>query len=398
MSLLKSIWIIFQLLLVYQLILPFLLYLMRQVTGKRPTAHIVPEEADYAIIITAYEQTGLLPFVVESILKLNYNNYLIYIVADKCDVSDLKFEDKKVILLRPEETLSSNIKSHFYAIDRFQRPHERITIIDSDNLVHPEYINHLNEWFQQGFSAVQGVREAKNLDTHYACLDAARDIYYRFIDNKLLFEIGSSATLSGSGMAFTTQLYRECLENSEIKGAGFDKVLQYEIVSRNYRIAFADKAIVYDEKTSQSEQLVKQRARWINTWFKYFNLGLKMTVYGLFKLDWNKLIFGLSLMRPPLFIMLILSVICLIVNLIISPLMAIIWFISLFIFISMFFVSFLYFKADKVIYSSLINTPKFIYCQLAALFRAKNANRLSVATKHFFNNNTILHQNKYKPS
>jgi cellulose synthase/poly-beta-1,6-N-acetylglucosamine synthase-like glycosyltransferase len=195
-------------------------------------------------------------------------------------------------------------------------------------------------------------------------------------------------------MAFTTTLYRDCLENSKTNGAGFDKVLQYEIVRRNYRIAFADKAIVYDEKTSQSEQLVKQRARWINTWFKYFNLAFKMTFYGLANLDWNKFIFGLSLMRPPLFIMIILSFICLAINILISPLMALIWILSLLLFVTLFFVSFLYFKADKLIYRSLIDTPKFIYYQLAALFRAKNANRLSVATKHFFDPNTILHQNK----
>jgi hypothetical protein len=47
-----------------------------------------------------------------------------------------------------------------------------------------------------GFAAVQGERKAKNLDTTYACLDAARDIYYHFYDGKLLFHIGSSATLA----------------------------------------------------------------------------------------------------------------------------------------------------------------------------------------------------------
>ena len=390
MTLIQTLWILLQVLIGYQLVLPFLLYVIRSFMANKKIEVAENRQADYAIIVTAYEQTDMLPSVINSILKLKYDNYLIYVVADKCDISNLTFGDQRVILLRPEEILSSNIKSHFYAINRFKRSHERITIIDSDNLVHPEYLNRMNLSFEKGFKAVQGVREAKNLNTHYACLDAARDIYYRFIDNKILFEIGSSATLSGSGMAFTTELYKDCLENSEIDGAGFDKVLQFEILKRDNRIAFAETAIVYDEKTSRSEQLVKQRARWINTWFKYFNLGLKTTGSGLIKMDWNKFIFGVVLMRPPLFILIILSFICLVIDLIIFPHMAVSWLISSILFIYMFFIAFSYFKADKVIYSSLINAPKFIYYQLAALLKAKNANQLSVATKHFVDNDALI--------
>ncbi|MFX8758778.1 glycosyltransferase, partial [Acinetobacter baumannii] len=88
----------------------------------------------------------------------------------------------------------------------------------------------LNEMFNKGFSAVQGERKAKNLNTTFACLDAARDIYYHFYDGKILFEAGASATLAGSGMAFTVELYKQCLEKSNVSGAGFDKVLQKEIV------------------------------------------------------------------------------------------------------------------------------------------------------------------------
>ena len=60
-----------------------------------------------------------MPPVIESILSLKYNNYLIYIVADNCDISNLKFNDNRVIILRPPETLASNTRSHFYAINHF---------------------------------------------------------------------------------------------------------------------------------------------------------------------------------------------------------------------------------------------------------------------------------------
>lgn len=387
MSIAFYLWMAVQILIGYNLLLPIILYLLYLVRKNRPIVNIgtMLPEADYAIIVTAYEQTGLLPAVVASLQKLKYSNYLIYIVADKCDISNLNFKDPRVIVLRPQVTLASNTRSHFYAIKNFKRNHERLTIIDSDNLVHPEYLNELNKYFEKGFEAVQGVREAKNLNSTYACLDAARDIYYHFYDGEVLFRAGSSATLAGSGMAFTTSLYRQCLEHLDITGAGFDKVLQYQILKRNKRIAFASKAIVFDEKTSKSDQLVKQRARWINTWFKYFTFGFKLVKSGIVRLNWNQFLFGIILLRPPLFIFLLLSAFFMFLNLFIYPIVAVIWSAAFLLFIAGFFISLSQYNTNKRIYQSLVNIPKFIFYQLVSLVHVRSANKKSVATVHYHN-------------
>jgi len=385
-----TIWLLFQIVIGYNLVLPIILFFIHSFKDKKalsfaPTA--INPNADYAIIVTAYEQTHTLPPVIDSLIRLNYENYLIYIVADKCDVSNLHFQDERVIVLRPPETLGSNTRSHFYAINHFKRNHDRLTIIDSDNLVDSNYLHELNNYFDAGFSAVQGERKAKNLDTTYACIDAARDVYYHFYDGKILFEVGSSATLAGSGMAFTVQLYKDCLEKLDITGAGFDKVLQKEILVRNYRIAFTDKAIVYDEKTAHSEQLVNQRARWINTWFKYFVFGFKILGQGISTFNWNQFLFGLILLRPPLFIFLILSFFLMTINVFISPFIAGIWLIGFICFVIGFFLSLLLSKTDKRIYEALSAIPKFIFYQVLSLLKVRNANKNSVATKHFYNKN-----------
>ncbi|MCC8407397.1 glycosyltransferase family 2 protein [Mucilaginibacter sp. UR6-1] len=382
MAVIKIVWIIVQVLIGYNLVLPFILYLF-SATVRRKLYPSSIAEADYAVIVTAYEQTSSLPAVVNSILRVNYKNYLIYVVADKCDISNLHFDDERVVLLRPPETLANNIKSHFYAINNFRRQHDRVTIIDSDNLVHPSYLNELNKMFDAGFLAVQGVREAKNLDTTYARLDAARDIYYHYYDGKLLFNLGSSATLAGSGMAFTTQLYRDCLERKEISGAGFDKVLQAEIVGRNLRIAFTESAIVYDEKTTRSDQLVKQRSRWINTWFKYFGFGFTMIGKGISNFSRNQLLFGLILLRPPLFIFLLLSGLFMFINLFVSITVAFTWLVAFILFVLGFYIALAKSPTDKRIYQSLINIPKFIFYQVLSLAKARKANQHSVATQHY---------------
>src|SRR5687767_8717418 len=105
MNLVKLAWIIIQIIIGYQLVVPFLFYLIYRLKGKEskllPSNSNTSAARDYAIIVTAFEQTILLPQVVTSLLKLNYSNYLIYIVADKCDISNLHFDSDKVVLLKP---------------------------------------------------------------------------------------------------------------------------------------------------------------------------------------------------------------------------------------------------------------------------------------------------------
>ena len=386
---LELILLVLQIVVGFHLFFPFGLLLLSKVTGRKENTITFTKisELDFAIIITAYEETFHLPKVVESILNQNYQNYLIYIVADKCDISNLKFDNERVILLKPEKIIGSNTGSHEYAFNSFKRVHDVITIIDSDNLLHANYLKALSQKFSVGFEAVQGIREAKNLNSTYACLDAARDIYYHFYDGEVLSNAGSSATLAGSGMAFKSTLYQSFLKQNKVSGAGFDKVLQYWLLKQDIKIAFTNEAIVYDEKTSQPDQLVKQRSRWINTWFKYFKYGFNLVFLGVKNFSINQFLFGLVLLRPPLFIFLLLSLFALGANLFFNANYWI-WIFGLVIFISSFFISLFNSETDKRIYSSLINIPKFIFFQILSLTKIRKANSISVATKHSVEINT----------
>ena len=375
-------WIVAQLLIGFHLVFPIVLLMYNQVFGKKVNQKTKGlKQANFAVIVTAYEETFFLPSVIESILKQSYTNFTIYLVADKCDITHLIFDDPRVIVLKPETTIGSNTGSHSYAINHFIKKHNYVTIVDSDNILDSDYLIEILKTLSLDFKAVQGLRDAKNLDTTVACLDAARDIYYHYYDGEQLFKSGSSATLAGSGMAFETNLYHQFLKQHKVSGAGFDKVLQNWIVKQNIRIAFNPNAIVFDQKTSQSDQLVKQRSRWINTWFKYFNYGFGLVFKGIKNLSINQFIFGLVLLRPPLFIFLILSIIALGVNFILG-LNYVIWLLGFTTFILGFLLALINSKTDVKIYKSLIGIPKFMFYQLVSLSKIKVANKISVATKH----------------
>ena len=144
MKALLIIFAIFQVFIGLNLVNPLLLFIFRYFKNEKRYPLLKGGNYDYAIIVTAYQQTDMLSSVVASILKVNYENYIVYVVADNCDISGLSFPDNRVVLLRPAEILSNNIKSHLYAIENFKRNHEFLTIIDSDNLVDPNYFSSLN--------------------------------------------------------------------------------------------------------------------------------------------------------------------------------------------------------------------------------------------------------------
>jgi cellulose synthase/poly-beta-1,6-N-acetylglucosamine synthase-like glycosyltransferase len=384
-NLFAILFVFIQIIIGINLVLPLILFIFwRFFANKNSIIPYVKHQQDFAIIVTAYQQTDLIPEVVESLLAIDYENYHIYIVADNCKKNEnLNFNHSSVSVLYPEQIIASNTGSHFYAINHFVRQHEALMIIDSDNMVDKNILKEINNYFHLGFEAVQGIRAAKNLDTMIAKLDAARDIYYHFFDGKVLFQLGSSATLAGSGMAFTVDLYKKCLENTTIKGAGFDKVLQYLILYHQKRIAFCETAIVYDQKTSQSEQLVNQRSRWINTWFRYFKFGFKLISRSIKNFNFNQFLFGIILLRPPLFLLILLSAIFFLINSYLLNITAmIIWTISFLSFIITFVLALNVSHTDKKIYKALYSIPIFIYYQVISLLNAKNANQRSVATKH----------------
>lgn len=364
------------------LIFPVLSGIIYLFIPRKKLKKIIEEEGDYAIIVTAYKYTGNLSNVVDSLLKMNYRNYVVYIVADDCADYQPDFNDERVVVLKPAIPFANQVKSHFYAIENFKRKHNRVTIIDSDNLVHPDYLKELDPFFSAGYKAVQGVRAAKNYDNTYSKLDAINELYYLFCDRKVLFGIGSSCMLSGSGMAFTTTLYKECLGDLKTSGAGFDKVLQMRIVSKKNTIAFAEKSIVYDEKTSSTDQLVKQRARWINTWFRFFSFGLQLIKKGIFNFNLNQFLFGFVLVRPPLFMLVMLLGILFLANVFLNPVLALIWIALMLIFIAGFLFALKIMKAPKILYQALLHIPAFMFYQVLSLLKAKKANQLSVATVH----------------
>jgi cellulose synthase/poly-beta-1,6-N-acetylglucosamine synthase-like glycosyltransferase len=382
-----AIWYFIQCWIALYLALPFiflLIYLFKRAFGLRYSisdkAPTIKKDFDFAAIVTAHREIRLIPPLVDSLCKQSYSNFNVYVVADGCDVSSLNFDDPRIIILKPEQDLNSKIKSIDYALNHFTRMHDSLVIFDSDNLVHPDFMQVLNLYFKQGYRAVQTNLQPKNTDTLYSRLDSIGDIFYNFTEREMRMELGLSSAIWGLGIAIETRLYKEIIYNHFL--GGFDKRIQSDIVQKIPQLAFAREALVYDEKIIDGKALQTQRTRWISTYLKYMSLSWGLFFKGLTKINFNIAYFGFINLRPPMFIVVILSFVFCIINFFINETLGYAWLGLIVVFICSFFSIVMINSNDKRITRSIFFMPLFILRQILALFKIKKADKSFLKTEH----------------
>lgn len=386
LKILLVLFLTLQIVLGIYMLLPFLLLAMHYINKTSKSlitskySRVTDKEFDFAAIVTAHKDTRFIAPLVDSFLKQRYNNFALYIVADDCDITDLHFNDSRVIVLKPEPALHAKIKSIKHAVDHFIRAHEVIVVFDSDNLVHPDYFLNLNEYFRCGFEAVQTHMLSKNTDTIYAKLDSIGHIYNTFVERQSRMELGLSSSILGLGIAVKTDLYKQVMYKDTL--GGFDKKLQADIIRIIPQLAFAKDAYVYDEKVDDGPTLERQRTRWIYTYFKYFSINWKLLVYGLKTGSFNKFFFAFTTLRPPLFIKISLAFVFLISGYFIHPVISMVWAVIILVFIASFISIILTQSTQKGMGQALLYIPAIVFRQMKAFLKLKQAGKDFLKTEH----------------
>lgn len=348
-----------------------------------------PGEVGFACVITAYKEKEFAFLLVDSLLKQRYENYHIYLVADRCRPAETDISHEKLTLIYPAQPLDSKVKSLLTAMEQIPARELPFTLVfDPDNLGHPDLLSEMNYYARLGFKAIQARRTAKNLNTAYACLDAASETYYHISQRLAPFRLGSSATIAGSGMAIDTRHYGQLLQETSRQFAegevivAEDKILQNELIKSGYVIAYASKALVYDEKVASGAQIQRQRTRWINSWFGYFREALGLAGFGLRKLSSNALLFGLMISTPPLFLLGLAGIVLSLLSWFMTPAFAPYMSLATLLFFLNFIASLAAARADLRIWKALALIPWFVIRQIMAMLNLRQANASFMETTH----------------
>jgi cellulose synthase/poly-beta-1,6-N-acetylglucosamine synthase-like glycosyltransferase len=169
---------------------------------------------------------------------------------------------------------STKSKSIIKGLELISGNCDYVIILDADNIMEDGFIDRLLEVTKQGFSIVQGHRTAKNSNTELAVLDGISEEVNNAIFRKGHRVLGLSASLIGSAFICEYKLFKELMDEIKAVG-GFDKELELMLLEKKIKIAYANHAIVYDEKVQLPGTFVNQRRRWLSAQFIFFgkNIG-----------------------------------------------------------------------------------------------------------------------------
>jgi len=282
--------IIFVYLGVYSLYLFIFSVCGRLFPRKRPAPST--KLARFVIYICSYKEDEIILNSAANAVTINYPKDLFHV----CVIADsLKPETVAKLKQLPLQVLevvfesSTKSKALHKAIENTAEGFDAAVVFDIDNVAAPDFLHRINSYLQAGERVVQGHRVAKNTDTQIAILDAISEEVNNHLFRKSQRVFNLSAAIIGSGMALEYQLFKQIMLQIDAVG-GFDKEMGLLLTRNKIGVAYAEDAIVYDEKVSHPEHFKKQRKRWLSAQFSMFGK------YGTSNFDYFNEIYQLSIL------------------------------------------------------------------------------------------------------
>lgn len=238
-----------------------------------------------SILIPAYKEDSV---IIESALsalthKSNKHRFEVIVIADSLETKTLnRLQQTGAKVLPVHFEKSTKAKSMNVALNHMNDDSDVVIILDADNIMAQGFIDHLMLRMDDGFQLVQGHRTAKNNNTPFAVLDGISEEINNSIFRKGHQLLGLSSAIIGSGFAAEASLFKGIMQNITATG-GFDKELELELLARKITVAYADKAIIYDEKVQKPQALINQRRRWLSAQFIFFAKNIKRAFQELFR-------------------------------------------------------------------------------------------------------------------
>lgn len=223
----------------------------------------------FIVFFPAYKEDRVIASSVRSFLQQDYprEKFDIIVISDQMQpATNEDLRSLPIRLLIADYQDSSKAKALTMAVDSISGEHYDVAVImDADNLTSPDFLAEVNRAFHSGIKSVQAHRTGKNLNTDISILDGISEEINNGIFRSGHNALGLSAALSGSGMAFEADWFRQNVRLLET--AGEDKELEVLLLQQRIHTTYLPQIPIYDEKTQKEEAISNQRKRWIAAQF-----------------------------------------------------------------------------------------------------------------------------------
>lgn len=231
---------------------------------REPTSDDIRQKK-YLVIFPAYGEDKVILHTVKSFLLQHYphDKYSVVVVSDHMlKETNTELSKLPITLLQPQFENSSKAKALQFAIDNIHDNFDNIVILDADNIVQPDFLEKLNEICNQGFSAIQCHRCAKNAENQIAQLDGISEEINNSLFRKGHNNIGLSSALIGSGMCFDYLWFKAHVHL--LSTAGEDREIEKMLLIEHIYIKYVEDIDVFDERVGNEDNFQLQRQRWMS--------------------------------------------------------------------------------------------------------------------------------------
>lgn len=267
---------------------------------------------NFLILVPAYKEDAVITKSTCSNMGVHYpkDKYELVVINDglqattKANLLSLGADVLDVYFVK-----STKVKAIKSAIQRLDmNVYDGVVILDADNIMAPDFLHQANRSIANGAVALQGQRKAANMNGTTAIFDAISETANHAMLCKGANFFGLSSKLSGSGMVFTTSVFKKIIMKSHAVG-GFDKELELLLTQQGVFIKYNEEAVILDEKLVSYDAFAKQRSRWLEAQYNFLRkfIGSGMKSLASFQLDHGHKVLQLAL--PPRALMVVLLVI-----------------------------------------------------------------------------------------
>ena len=254
---------------------PALAALVAASRGRKPAASMPAVSPGarrrFVILASAHNEAAVIGSLLESLQDQEYPSDCrrTYIVANNCtdDTAQIvRRFDNATCHERDGGDLATKGAALAWLWEHVQSDlsnDDLVLVLDADNVVPPTFLAEMDRLFEAGFRVVQSARCAKNPDDSWTSqLDAISEALWNRLDQAGRMQLGVSASLAGSGMAFARDVFAWLVSEG---GPGLLEDIEWQarLSLAGITVGYAEQARVYDEKTSRVSQLGRQRKRWV---------------------------------------------------------------------------------------------------------------------------------------
>lgn len=244
----------------------------------------------FAILIPAYREDSVIHECVHSCLEQDYPHdcFDTVVISDRMKPeTNMSLSELPIRLIEVHFENSTKSKSLNAAMEAIGNDYDIALILDADNVITDNYLNDINNLFADPkVEIVQTHRIAKNLNSDMALLDAISEEINNAIFRSGHANLGMSAALIGSGMAFRYDLFRDTMANVKAVG-GFDRELELTLLYQGKRFYYLPETFVFDEKVQSTEDFSRQRRRWLSAQWHYCGVFAKYLGKAIWTGKWD---------------------------------------------------------------------------------------------------------------